>query len=295
MAESASAAVAREQWLQRVADGGEIRITRIGACDPQRPPVILIPGMFTAHRFWISDSDIGLAALLAARGFCCYLPDRRGLGDSPAVPAGVRAGLREHLEEDLPRLADHVADAHHRPAFWAGHSFGGIMASLAVSRGYGGAAAGLLLFATQYAVDKRALSLPWSLFTRAVTHMLGRVPAHRVGLGPEDESPAAMDDACRWVSTGRRGNWLTDALARIDCPALAMVGAADHVDPPAGCRRFFDALGSRDKHFEIAGRQSGYKDDYNHPGILVSRNARDDIWPRVAEWLETQQSAQRGQ
>lgn len=260
-------------------------MTRIGDPHSPQPPVIMIPGMFTSHSFWISPRDIGLAAHLANAGHCCYLIDRRGMGDSPVPESDIRAGLAEHVEQDLPVLAARIAQQHDQPAFWVGHSFGGVMASLALAGGQCGQPAGLVLFASQYAVGKRALTWPWSLLTRGMSHAMGRVPARRVGLGPEDESPEALDDACAWVARGRDSPWMIDALARIDCPVLGLAGAADTVDPPEGCRQFVDALGSRDKQFQVAGKAQGFAEDYNHPGIVVSRVAREDIWPRVSDWM----------
>jgi len=268
------------------ADGGCCALTRVETPDTShKAPVVMVPGMFTGRRFWLSDRHIGLAAWLADHGYPAYIVQRRGLSDSP--PCEARAGLIEHVKYDLPAVQAFVAEQHSQPAFWIGHSFGGVMAALATARYLdAGSVAGLVLFASQFEVDKRMLDWPGHLFTRGLARLLGRFPARTTGLGPEDEPVAALMDATHWVATGRRQPYLRETLAVITAPVLALSGAADTVDPSAGCERFIGHFASRDKTFVQAGTTNGFSVDFDHPGIVVSKPARAEIWPRVTDWLD---------
>lgn len=271
--------------ILRAEDGGRFTLTRIEPSSPPRGSVICLPGMFSGRRFWISDRGVGLAAHLAAAGFAVYVAERREIGASPK-PAGARPGLEEHVRYDLPLVQSIVKDERPGPAFWMGHSFGGVMAARAAATSLDAdAVAGLVLFATQFEVGKTPLAFPGSLFTRAIAHGLGRFPARRFGLGPEDEPPAAMTDAAHWVTYGRKRPEFRQALNTITAPALAVVGAGDTVDPPEGCERFVGHFASTDKTFIRAGTDTGYSVDYDHPGIVVSKPAREEIWPLAARWL----------
>lgn len=271
--------------ILRAADGGHFTLTRVPPEGAARGAVVYLPGMFSARGFWRSDRGIGLAAYLAADGFAGYIVERRELGAAPR-PAGARPGLEEHVRHDLPMVQALVAGERPGPVFWMGHSFGGVMAARAAATTLDASAvAGLVLFATQFEVGKSALDFPASLLTRGLARGLGRFPARRLGLGPENEPPAAIADAARWVAEGRRRPDFRRTLNGITAPALAVVGAGDRIDPPAGCERFIGHFASADKRFVRAGTAEGFAADYDHPGIVVSRPAREEIWPLVADWL----------
>lgn len=272
--------------ILRAADGGRFAVTRVEPGEPARGTVVCLPGMFSNRRFWLSDRGVGLAAHLAAAGFAAYLVEHRQLGASPR-PAGARAGLDEHVRHDLPLVQSIVAEERPGPVFWMGHSFGGVMAARAAATSLDAeAVAGLVLFATQFEVGKTPLSFPTNLLMRALAYGLGRFPGRRLGLGPEDEPPAAFADAARWVARGRRRPEFRQTLAKITAPTLAVVGAGDTIDPPAGCERFIGHFAATDKTFVRAGVETGYSTDYDHPGIVVGKRARGEIWPLVTEWLK---------
>ena len=245
----------------------------------------MLPGMFTGRRFWLSDKQIGLAAYLARRGYPAAIAQRRGLSDSP--PSNARTGLAEHLQFDLPAIAQTIEQQFAMPAFWIGHSFGGVMAARAAANHIAAARiAGLVLFASQFEVDKRMLDWPGQLLTRALARVVGHFPARAAGLGPENETRAAIHDATDWVARGRREPTLRESLANITAPVLAISGAADRVDPSRGGERVVGHFSSRDVTFVTAGRESGYSVDFDHPGIVISKAAQSEIWPRVARWLD---------
>lgn len=265
-------------------DGGVFRILRVDAsAERHGAPVVLVHGMFTDRRFWLSERGVGLAAYLARAGHPVIVVQRRGLSDSPRCTQ--RHGLIEHLTCDLPVVARRVARAHERPAFWIGHAFGGVLAARAIAtRLPSETVAGLVLLASQYEVGKRMLDWPGNRVTKTITRVLGHLPARAAGLGPVDEPTAAAFDACAWVESRREAGFRAE-LARIQTPVLAISGAADRVDPTEGCRRFIEPIASPDKTFLIAGREYGFESDYDHPGIVVSKPARREIWPRIAAWL----------
>lgn len=269
-----------ERWLQSD-DGGRFRVTAIEPTDgTTAAPVIYLPGMFSTRAFWRSERGIGLAAYLTDRGHPGLIVERR------EPDCGARPGLEEHLRLDLP-LAQATAQARWgRPAFWMGHSFGGVLAARACASYLDPAQVqGLVLFAAQFEVGKRPLHPPFSWLVMLMTRSLGRFPASRVGLGPKDEPPAAMADAVRIVTQGRRRPHMRKALAAIRAPVLAVSGSADTVDPTPGCERFISHFSSTNRRFVHAGRAHGFSHDFGHPDIVASKAAAAEIWPLVGEWL----------
>jgi hypothetical protein len=134
----------------------------------------------------------------------------------------------------------------------------------------------------------------WSI--RAASRLFGRFPARLLGLGPEDELPGVMS---QWMTWNLRGEWLGEdgidyasALAAVRTPVLAMSGAGDTVFAPSrACRALLEMTGSEDATYRLAGRATGYGEDFDHPGIVVARAARREVWPVVVEWLDAHRPA----
>lgn len=137
----------------------------------------------------------------------------------------------------------------------------------------------------------------WAI--RAASRLLGRFPARLLGLGPEDELPGVMS---QWMTWNLERRWVGNdgvdyaaALREVRVPVLAMSGAGDTVFAPAhACRSLVGMLGTEDAAYLLAGRQTGFSDDFDHAGIVVSRTAHEEIWPRVVAWLEAHAPALPG-
>ena len=109
-------------------------------------------------------------------------------------------------------------------------------------------------------------------------------------LGPEDELPGVMS---QWMSWNLEGEWLgedridyAEALGAVRVPVLAVSGAGDTTfAPPEACRRLMEMVGTDDATYILAGRDTGFGEDFDHPGIVVSRVAHQEVWPLVIDWL----------
>ncbi len=77
-------------------------------------------------------------------------------------------------------------------------------------------------------------------------------------------------------------------------PVLAVAGAGDHLlAPPQAVRDLLGRFGSVDRSLIVAGREQGYSIDYNHAGLVIGRAAREEIWPRVIDWISRRTLADR--
>lgn len=290
----AAVACAPETWghctvspqLITAADGGPCRLYRVTTATAPRARVLMLPGMFTARHFWLSPQGVGLAAHLAERGLECWLFERRGMGLAPR--AATRSGLEETLRLDLPAVQQHLAALPEPlPLFVIGHSFGGVLAARALAESLDAdGIAGLVTLAAQCEVGKRPLRAPLGWGTMLVSRLLGRLPARLAGLGPEDEPADAMVDAVRWTSAAHGGGGWLPVLQRVQVPVLAIASAGDSVDPAEGCERFYRRYASSDRQWLLLSQQGGWAEDYSHAGMVISRHARQEVWPRIGEWIE---------
>lgn len=281
----------------QTAHNGCVALTHLpaNAAEGRKGVLVLTPGMFSNRRFWLSDKGIGLAAYLSDNGFDCWMFERRGLGDSDKSHDAEHS-LFHTFEHDLPAVQQYLATQGVSRACYMGHSFGGVLNALSLAKGHLQAegVSGLVTISSQLTVGKRLLNKPYSAVVYAITAVLGHFPAKSLGMGPENESSRAMRDCCRLVA------WAKDRDSRkanfwhgfddIRCPVLGIGSDGDTVDPAEGCKQLLSAMGSQQKTFIQLGKKQGHRQDYDHVGMVVSKDAQQEVWPLLLAWLEGQRA-----
>lgn len=109
--------------------------------------------------------------------------------------------------------------------------------------------------------------------------------------GVEDLPRSLIDEFARWYETRRMTNhydlWtFADHLDRIRAPVLVIGGSRDRLTPPEDLERLVRGIGSDDKNLFIAGHASGLAHEYSHVDLVLGRHAPDEIYPKVAAWLD---------
>lgn len=271
----------------QASDDTRLALYRVGR--PGAQPVLLVPGTFSNHTFWLGTRGHGLAWALAAAGFEAVVLDLRGHGGSERA-AGRGWTLDHWGRVDVPAAIDAVTHGGGR-ALLVGHSAGGaaLLIALAGEPTLRERVAGVVVLATPVPWLQRWRRLgAWGI--RALSRLLGRFPARLLRLGPEDELPGVMT---QWMTWNLRGEWRSHdgldyvrELGEVRAPVLGMSGAGDRVfAPPEACRALVEMMGSDDALYRVAGRESGFSEDYDHPGLVVSRAARQEVWPEIIDWL----------
>lgn len=265
-------------------DGTRLFLSRIG--DRGCPPLILAHGTFTTQR-----SCAPLASHLAARGWQCWLFDWRGHGHSDQPPAAF--DFETLASQDVPAVLREVEESSGplRP-FWLGHSAGAVIASMWLARQPPACTrlAGLLMLAAQAASRQRRW--PLQLKIRLISWLLPlrrQIASHWMPLATEAESSRLLRQWCRWNlqgrMTGRDGFDYLAALGRQTLPVLALAGGSDDfISPPDGCQRLLDSFGSN-KRYVLCSQDQGFVEDYSHERLLLSKNAKNEIWPLLENWL----------
>ena len=84
-----------------------------------------------------------------------------------------------------------------------------------------------------------------------------------------------------------------DHLERIEAPVLLVAGSRDRLTPAADIHRVYERIGSEDKSFLLAGREAGLAHDYSHVDLVLSPHAADEIFVRIADWLDARRDLTR--
>lgn len=77
-----------------------------------------------------------------------------------------------------------------------------------------------------------------------------------------------------------------NALHDVKVPMLFFAGRADRVVNPDRVRAYYDAVGSPHKELVIASVANGFSADYGHLDYGDGDHAQDEVFPRIAAWLE---------
>jgi len=270
------------------ADGVRLALLEFEPKVRRADPVLLTHGTF-------SNGNVvtRLAAYLASNGFPSWVLELRGHGASDGRTR--RATFEDFGRLDVPAAVEAVRlRAQTDRLFLVGHSGGGLAFWMYLARHPEVAAhiQGVVTLASQ----ATGAGLGWRGRARigliAAANNLGRQAHQRLlRLGPESEFPGVINQWFGWNWRrrwrGRDGIDYLAALRSVTTPALCFAGAGDrYIAPVEGCRRLFDALGSTDKSLVICGREHGFVEDYDHARIVASRGARQEIWPRILEWLQ---------
>jgi len=257
-------------------------------------PVILVHGSYSTRNFWISPKGVGLGPCLADQGFDVWIPELRGHGLSPKGDSFSKITAEDQIRYDLPAIQEAVYAKTGSSAFWIGHSFGGLFMIAALSTGWlnHDMVRGMITFGSQISFGDGYLKIPpvaWTL--SLLLKIMGNFPAPKFGLGPEIEPAGTILETIRWKKlfgkwTDSEGTSYWDGLNRVKIPVLTYAAAKDKNDPAPGCRKIHKRLGSIDKMFMVLGKDTGFSKDYDHVGMVVSKEAQEEVWPDLVGWLK---------
>ncbi len=269
-------------------DGVRLGLWRVAGPPPTKTvPLLLMHGTFSTRNFF--GAPHGLGSYLAGLGYDTWIGELRGHGRGEARRPG---DFDDWILRDAPALLAGVRETTGASGVvWIGHSAGAVAAvgAAAHDADVARALAGLVMIAAPAPDRPGAFNAALSIAGYLVSRVVGHVPAGALGIGPADEAPAILGQWTGWVLnqswTSRDGfDYLANAR-NCTAPALAIAGSADLLTPPATCRRLLDALGSTDRTMVVCGRAQGFARNYTHNRILISRDARREVWPLIADWI----------
>ncbi len=254
----------------------------------ESPPVILTHGTFSNALICAK-----LAEFLNANGFDCWIYEWIGHGLSEY--GELYPDAEEFALNDVSTVIETVlTTTKKKSCIWVAHSGGGFLPLIYMARNLHRqheikAIAGI-------GSQTTGAGRTWigQLITRIVPmviKMLGKVPGPLFGLGPEDEVSGFLNQWCQW---NRSGQWIgkdgfnyDKAMGNIHIPTVLIAGGNDLIAPPNGCQQMFQSLGSTQKKYVLCSKATGYMEDYNHPRLIASQNAKVEIWPIVLEFISS--------
>jgi len=281
-----------EHFQLVAADGIELSLTHIKG-NEGKPPLVMLHGSYSTRHFWISPKGIGLGAFLHQQGYDVWIPEFRGHGRSPKGANFKQYSAEQQMQFDLPAFGAFVYQQTSQAAIWLGHSFGGINLYGSLSQAWlkKQYVKALITLGSQVSEGDDYLKYPLMPFlSRQLLKVLGKFPAKRLGLGPENEAPGVILDVINWKKRG--GSWQTSTghcfwkgFSQITQPCLVISSKGDTTDPADGCEYLYHQLPSKRKQFVLLSTEAGYAKDYDHVGMIIDKSAQQEVWPLIDRWI----------
>lgn len=270
-------------------DGSHTKISLFQNADATKDVVLLFPAMGIAASYYDS-----FAKALAQKDIAAITADLRGLGHSSVRPSAKSDfGFHEILELDYRAV---IRKAHelfpHNRIFLLGHSLGGILGSLYMSK-YPADLHGLILIAacnihyTGWSGFAKWKTLVATQAFAKIAGTLGYFPGHRLGFGGKGAARVIKD----WSYTARTGNYkvllnnfdFECNLQKVEKPVLAFSFAKDALAPQKAIEKLLGKFNTKANvtrhHFTTIGDSNKHYSHYN----WVRSN--EEVVGQIGQWL----------
>jgi alpha-beta hydrolase superfamily lysophospholipase len=301
-------------------DGSAIALGRYHPRGERRflEPVLLGHSLAT-NRFNLDfDERYSLARFLARHGFEAWVLELRGHGLGGSAD-GSTFDIEATFDVTAALRAVHSTGAER--VFMVGHSRGGLLPLAHLTRSPEAPIAGIVALGSPFSFEpqqglRRFVELvePLLRFEVAPLAMMAKA-AIPIGLPPEpvgayllnrenvdgdvirqalrslvsDVPHGVLKQFVRWVRTGRvdgeDGFDYLEHLGRVRAPVLLVAGVKDLLAPPEAAHLAARHLGGPVTELTV-GRFSGFSYDAGHGDLVLGRQAPDELFPRIAAFLE---------
>lgn len=261
-----------------------------------RTPVVFNHGSFSNRSFWYSNKGIGLARFLLDEGFDVWLLEQRGHGFSPRNDQ-YHQNDSEHYIIDFKAVNDFLLEQTEEKPIWIGHSLGGIIIASAVACNELNSdnCLGFALIGAQPLLKRWYTWVPFAtLLTRITTYIKKELSGRALKIGPENEPHGVINEYlrrqrpfARWRFKRGQQNLMPLWKQANDLPLLTVCGKKDKPHPVKLCRKFNQLYGGENKHIIELGNKTGFSKNYGHVDMIVSKDAAQEVWPAISDWLKT--------
>jgi predicted alpha/beta hydrolase len=295
-----------QSYFLPIPGGAQLHLKRIHN-GQDGPPVFMVHGSIENGKIFYSDTGKGLGPWLAQEGYDVFVADLQGRGSSrPLINRHSRHGLEELTQIELPAFLKQIhAIKGPRPMHWIAHSWGGVdLLSYLAKPNYQAEVKNMVFFGSKRRISIRSLryhwmiGVGWNKLARLSIWRRGYLDAIAYRLGADNISAQTFYDTDMWI---RSKEWIhphtgmdySKALQGLDLPpTLYLAGKSDHVlGHPTDVQLLAQETGPDHRYcFHVLGKANGHKHDYGHVDMLTHRDAPQDVFPIVKDWMEGKRS-----
>ncbi|WP_375561359.1 alpha/beta fold hydrolase [Bernardetia sp. OM2101] len=270
------------------------------------PSILLIHGSVENGRIFYSVGGKGFGSYLAQNGFDVFVADLRGKGESkPTVNKNSTFGQTEYILEDLPAFANKVREIKGEfPNFWAAHSWGGVMIPPFMLRfpQVAEVAKKMVFFGSKRRIRTKGIEkiakidFVWNFLGKALGRTLGYMPTTKIGFGTDNESRGFIRESNKWIYEDKwicrdkfdyQSNFQDLKQKNGYFPSTLHIAAAKDtiLGNPNDVKLLKEEIDNPSDEFWLLSKSNQNLHDYDHNNMLTHKDAINDHFPTILEWL----------
>ncbi len=269
-------------------DGEKIALWKIS---PQTPlhtkHIFLTHGTFSNKKILL-----GITSYLVDKGFTCWIMEWRNHGNSSKTKQ--KFNFETIAKFDLPAVFEYLFKNEKITVLdCVTHSGGGLILSMFLIKNptYISKIHCITFFGCQAfgaaTTFKNRLQIWVGKYASAI---IGFVPAKIIGSSEHNEPYYTMKQWFNWnLHRNFMGSQSFDYLEKmnkITTPILSICAKGDTlIAPKTGCKQFLNAFKNPKNKLVLCAKENGSSEDYNHSRIILSQNAKKEIYPIVLDWI----------
>lgn len=243
---------------------------------------------------------LGIAKYFAVFGYTCWIMEWRSHGDSSRSEKTFN--FETIAVYDMKAVFNYLVDELGiRKIDCITHSGGGVCLTMFLLKNtaFIPKINSIVLFSCQsFGACHNFINTSRILFSKYLSLLLGYAPGKKFGLGPHNEGYYTMKQWFDW-NLQKKFNGESDfdylnEMKGITIPILSICAEGDKfIAPKEGVLNYLNAYKNPNNKFVCCSTKNGFKEDYSHSRIMVSKNAINEIWPQVRDWIGATSAEQR--
>lgn len=295
-------AITQQSHFVQLNNQQTLHLRRIANDDKAGPVVFLMHGAVENGKIFYTHSNKGLAPFLAEQGYCCYVADLRGRGESkPLISRHAKYGQTEAIVEDIPAFINYIEEEEgKKPDYWVAHSWGGVLMNSVFARfpeylkdvkacAYFGSKRSLF---NNHPKKLLQANIIWYFMAPILAKKHGYLNAKGYKWGSDNESQKSHYQSMQWA---KKKPWVDSddgfdyakVLAKIQVPPTLHIAAVNDkaLAQPIDIKKFIAESGPGKQTLKIYGKRYGHGVDYDHINMLTHPQARDEQFKDVVNWF----------
>ncbi len=234
----------------------------------------------------------GISSYLVKKGVTCWIMEWRNHGKSKNT--NQKFNFETIALLDLPAVFKYLFEKEKITQLdCITHSGGGLILSMFLIKNtsYITSINSITFFATQASGAAHIFSNRFKItIANYVSKFLGYIPASSIGSSEHNETYYTMKQWFYWNLyknfNGNNGFNYQKKLPKITIPILSICAKGDtFIAPKIGCEQFLNAFQNSKNKLLFCAIENGFSENYNHGRIILSKNAKKEIYPIVLDWI----------
>ena len=262
--------------------------------------IFLLHGYFEDGKIFYTLKGKGFAPFLVSHGYDVFVCDLLGKGESqPKVSNGFKHSQYEIITRDIPKYIEKVQSISGKDKInLGGHSWGGVVLMAYMARFKNEDIISIVNFASKRRIARKNLNkliqinFGWTWYGGYLVKKYGYLPASKMKMGTTDEPEDYYQQADIWV---REKQWIDpeDGYNYHENfnfklpPSLFITGKGDKMlGHPKDVKILVDEINATNIQYKVIGKSTGHLNDYDHINLLTHKDAPNDHFKFVLDFLE---------